>query len=248
MAKIIPPTNCPSCGTELTIKNAQLFCKNKECETKLEQKIKHFASVVKIKGLGPVAISKLDLLDISQIYQLTEEQISEKLNSSRLAEKLMYEIENSKKASLNLLLPAFSIPLIGKVAAEKLSNVCNSIYDINEDICKSAGLGPKCVENLMFWLKTEFPHVKDLPFSYTFDKPQKQEVKGVVCITGKLKTYVSKAIAKDVLEEAGYKVVDNLTKEVTVLVNESGVSSAKTEKASSTGIKIVTNIKELIGD
>lgn len=249
MTKIVPPTSCPSCNSQLVWRNNQLFCTNSECGTKLHQKIKHFASSMKIKGLGPVAIQKLGLTNISQLYELTKEQIAELLNSERLAEKLHYEIENSKKANLNLLLPAFSIPLIGKTAAEKLSIVCDSIYDINDDTCRRAGLGPKCTENLLDWIETDFPLVSDLPLNFSFSKVSAPvEIAGVVCISGKLKTCSTKAMAKHALEIEGYKVVDNLTKEVTILVNESGVESAKTKKARDSGIRIVTNLNDLIGE
>ena len=41
---------------------------------------------------------------------------------------------------------------------------------------------------------------------------------------------------------------DTLTNDVTILVNESGIASSKTKLAESKGIRIVTNIKQLIGE
>ena len=49
-----------------------------------------------------------------------------------------------------------------------------------------------------------------------------------------------------VLEKYGYVVKSNLTKDVTHLVNESGIASAKTNKAEQLGIKIINNIKHLL--
>jgi hypothetical protein len=43
-------------------------------------------------------------------------------------------------------------------------------------------------------------------------------------------------------------VKDTLTKDVTILVNESGVESSKTKSAKSKGIRIITNLKQLIGE
>jgi NAD-dependent DNA ligase len=248
MRKIVPPKNCPSCNTELVWRNNQLYCTNSECGTKIHQKMKHFAISMKIKGLGPVTIKKLGLTNISQLYEYTEDQIAEILNSDRLAEKLIYEIENSKKASLNLLLPAFSIPLVGKTASEKLSTVCESIFDITETNCRQAGLGPKCTKNLLDWLQSDFPLVKDLPFNFEFEKVSEKETKGVVCLSGRLKSYPTKGAAKFALEDSGYKVVDNFTKQVTILVNESGIESSKTKKARTSGIPVVTNLTDLIGE
>lgn len=249
MAKIIPPTNCPCCNSELEWNNNQLFCTNSLCDAKSARKLQHFASVMKIKGLGPATIKKLKLENITDLYSLSEDEISFLLSSDKLGSKLFDEIENSKKAPLNLLLPAFSIPLVGKTASEKLSTVCESIYDITDDTCRRAGLGPKCTNNLLSWIEKEFPLVKDLPFDFKFKRVQtKAESKGVVCISGKLKSFKCKGSAKLVLEAKGYKVVDNFTREVTILINESGIESAKTKKARKAGVTIVTNIIDFIGE
>ena len=249
MTKITPPTNCPSCGSVLEWRKHLLYCTNPSCGTKLERKIEHFAKTLKIKGLGPASIAKIGLTDITELYLHTKDSLSDALNSNKLAEKLFYEIENSKKAPLNMVLPAFSIPLIGKSAAEKLSTVCDSIYDIDETTCKQAGLGPVATSKLLGWLETEFPAYKGLPFSFTFNRKAKPDVvKGIVCISGKLKSCKTKAEATKLLVESGYEVKSSITKDVTILLNESGIESAKTKKARESGVDIVTNIYDLIGD
>lgn len=249
MTKIEAPTTCPSCGSELFWSNHLLYCHNESCGSKVEKKIEHFAKTLKIKGFGPQTIAKLQLLGVEDIYTLTEEVLENALSSSKLAEKLMGEIENSKKAPLNMLLPAFSIPLIGKTAAEKLSTVCDSIFDITEDSCREAGLGPKATENLLEWLEIDFPTYVDLPFNFEFNKPSIAPTKsGVVCISGRLKSFKTKAEATEALTRFGYIVKSSLTKDVTILVNESGVESAKTQQALAKGISIITNLKEFLGE
>jgi len=69
-----------------------------------------------------------------------------------------------------------------------------------------------------------------------------------VCISGRLKSYKTKAEATKVLEKLGYIVKSSLTKDVTILVNEGGVESAKTKTAAQRGITIVTNLLEFIGE
>lgn len=249
MTKIKPPTNCPSCGSDLEWRKHLLYCTNPLCGSKVEKRIEYFAKTMKIKGLGPASVAKLNLADFSELYFHTKETLSEALNSNKLGEKLYYEIENSKKAPLNMLLPAFSIPLIGKSASEKLSTVCKTIDDITETTCRQAGLGPKARSNLLEWLDAEFPYYKDLPFSFTFNQKVKPNtIKGIVCISGKLKSCKTKAEAAELLVEKGYEVKNSITKDVTILINESGIASAKTKKAEAKGIKIVTNLLELIGE
>jgi hypothetical protein len=50
------------------------------------------------------------------------------------------------------------------------------------------------------------------------------------------------------LEKAGYAISASLTSKVTLLVNESGIESAKTKKARDSGITIITNLKDLINE
>jgi DNA ligase (NAD+) len=246
MQKIIAPTNCPSCNSMLVQVNDQLFCKNNDCESKQQKIVEHFAKTLKIKGLGPMSIQKLQINSINEIYELTNDELVTVLGSA-VGNKLSAEIAKSKEVSLNQLLPAFGIPLVGTSAAKKLCAVIDSIYDISYNTCMQAGLGPKVTENLLTWYETEFEStLSSLDFSFKSYKEQEKPIKGIVCITGKLFSYKTKDIAKSLLEQAGYAVRSTVTREVTILVNESGIESAKTQKARESGVTIVTNVNDLI--
>lgn len=251
MNQIIAPTNCPSCDFSLVWENDQLFCYNATCASKAQKAIEHFSKTLKIKGLGPSSIQKLNINTIPQIYELSLAEMVEALNSEKLATKLFSEIQESKKLSLEEVLPAFSIPLIGKTATIKLCTVVGSIYDINEESCAKAGLGPKASKNLLDWYQTKFLHeYKWLPFSFVSNSAEEVsevESSGVVCISGKLTSFKTKADAEKALKAKGYSVKSSLTKEVTILVNESGIESSKTKKAQEMGISIITNLNQLIG-
>ena len=183
---------------------------------------------------------------------LTEERIKEKLGSEKIASKLINEIELSKNANLQELLPAFAIPLFGSTASQKLCNTISHIEELTEKRCSEAGLGPKVTTNICSWYKTEYENrYKRLPFTWKadiFEGIPIVDINEVVCITGRLKSYRTKADAKKVLEKFGFRVKDTLTKDVTILINESGIDSSKTKSAESKGIKIVTNLKQLIGE
>ena len=248
MTTIQPPSNCPSCDSWLEEVNNLFYCKNELCGEKLQKQIEHFAKTLKIKGLGPATIKKLKLESINDLYWLTKNELKRLLDSSILAGKLFNEIQNSRKAPLNVLLPAFSIPLIGKTAAEKLAKEFNDIEDIYYERCRKAGLGDKAAKNLMDWMNTGFFDVAELPFSWKFEKPQETTTHGVVCISGKLTSFKNKAEAQNKLEELGYVVKSSLTKDVTFLVNESGIESAKTKKARESGVQIITNLLDFIGE
>ena len=50
------------------------------------------------------------------------------------------------------------------------------------------------------------------------------------------------------LSQYGFVVKSSLTKDVTHLVNESGIESAKTQTARDRGVNIITNLKHLLED
>ena len=243
--QIEAPKNCPSCNSVLEWTNNQIFCRNEYCPAKSNKQLEHFAKTMKIKGLGPNTIEKLEINSIFELYSMTFEYIMSQLKSEKISIKLFNEINNSKQQQLNVLLPAFGIPLVGNSATGKLSKVVSDIFDIDEIACAAAGLGPKATENLMNWLNTNLDEYAELPFDYKFStNDRKSATRGVICISGKLNSYPTKAVAKELLENLGFVVKDSLTKEVSILVNESGKETTKTQKAVNDGIQIVTNLKE----
>tara|TARA_B100000424_G_scaffold268763_1_gene264210 strand:+ start:604 stop:1356 length:753 start_codon:yes stop_codon:yes gene_type:complete len=250
MQAILAPEVCPSCESPLEWKNDMLYCTNILCPAQIQKRIEHFARSLKIKGLGPKSIEKLGLTSLLDIYNLSYYNIKCALSSEKLAIKLLREINHSRKASMNDVLPAFSIPLIGKTAATKLSSKIKSLFDLDEDKCKAAGLGPKATESLLSWYSNEFEEsLQELPFDWQFQTPKiATETKGAVCISGKLSSFKTKAEATKALSYAGYVVKSSLTKDVIFLVNESGIESAKTKEARERGITIITSLNEWIGD
>jgi NAD-dependent DNA ligase len=251
MKTIVPPRVCPSCMTDLMWEKDQLFCHNTQCSGKTSKKIEHFASTLKIKGLGPRTVEKLQITDLYDLYELPLEIMIEALQSEKLAVKLHREIKSSKTTSLVDLLPAFSIKLIGRTASNKLCTVIQNINELSEETCKEAGIGPVATEHLLDWYYEEFiDGYERLPFKWlqTTKLSKPTETTGVVCISGKLKSYKTKAQATEYLEKLGYLVKSSLTKDVTILVNESGIESAKTQTARDRGVKIITNLKEIIGN
>jgi DNA ligase (NAD+) len=243
------PTNCPSCDSELEWVNDSLYCRNHLCPAQNAKAVEHFAKTMKIKGLGPASIKKLGWTCPSEIYTSTQDSILASLGSEAVTNKLWGEIDNSIDAPLERLLPAFGIPLIGNTATRKLSETVENIHDINADTCERAGLGPKATANLLEWLENELPYFGEiLPHGWFFSEtPSYPTVdKGAVCISGRLKSFKSKAEATTALNQAGYEVKSSLTKQVSFLINEGGQESAKTRQARDTGVTIVTDLRSFL--
>ncbi len=247
--KIEIPTHCPCCEYKLELVNDQLFCRNTACPAQLNKKLEHFCKTLGIKGFGPKTVEKLGLADITEIYYLELDQVAEALGSVKTAEKLIQEIDQSRKASLDKVLAAFSIPLIGQTASSKLTQVVSSVDEITTETCRQAGLGEKATNNLINWLETEFAEIREfLPFSFKQDKePTSNTDNGKnICITGKLSSFKTKSEAAQALQERGYKVVESVTKTTHYLVDEADKESAKRKKAEELGIPIITNLIDFL--
>jgi DNA ligase (NAD+) len=244
--KINIPTNCPCCDSPLEMVNMQLFCRNKACPAQLNGKVVHFAKTLGIKGLGEKTVEKLNLSDIPELYYLDEADLTP-LVGEKVATKLIQEIEKSKTATLDQILAAFSIPLIGKTAAEKITSIISDIDEINTETCKEAGLGEKATQNLIYWLDTEFTEIRQfLPFSFKVSSNTKTSTGDIICITGKLSSLKTKSEAYKILQDLGFKISESVTKTTKYLVDEEGKGSTKRKKAEELNITIIDNLSNFI--
>lgn len=246
--KIEIPTECPCCAYKLVLVNDQLFCRNTACGAQLNKKLEHFTKVLGIKGIGAKTIEKLQLADITEIFYLDEAQLVTDLGSKTIANKLLVEIEKAKSADLATVLAAFSIPLVGNTASTKICGVVKHISEINAETCKAAGLGEKVTNNLLSWLETEFLELKDfLPFTFSSQQVSKAASSGeLVCITGKLSSFKTKAEAYKALEDAGFSITETVNKSTAYLVDEDSKGSSKRKKADELGVSIIQNLKTFL--
>ncbi|MCB7372914.1 hypothetical protein LI003_23765, partial [Bacteroides caccae] len=74
------------------------------------KKLEQFCKVLKIKGLGPKSLEKLNLQDLPELFALEKDDLIAALDSEKIADKLLLEIEKAKAATLETVLAAFSIP------------------------------------------------------------------------------------------------------------------------------------------
>ena len=248
--KIEIPTTCPCCEYKLELVNDQLFCRNTACGAQLGKKVEHFCKTLGIKGMGPKSVEKLNLQDLTELFYLDADSVIEALGSEKTAHKLLDEIDRAKSADLATVLASFSITLVGSTASQKICSVVDHIDQITYETCKQAGLGDKVSENLVGWLQTDFPDLREfLPFSFKSNRNSTTNSNNnskTVCITGKLSSYKNKAEAYKALEAAGYKAVESITKTTDYLVDEEDKASTKRKKAESLGIQIITNLNTFL--
>lgn len=216
------PNTCPSCQSDLERVKDQLFCRNTNCKTQQAKVVEKYANKVKIKGLGPVAVKKLGLVSVADIYDLTEEILEEVLGKNGI--KVYQEIQKKKSISLDLFLGSNSIPLVGQTTAKKITTDIDSIT--MESLAKD-GLGTKASENLVAWLASN-----SIPPQIEFQKAiveKPLEALITICISGKTPGY-TKASLSDYLKDYKVKVVTGVTKDIDYLISQEQ-TSAKAQKA-----------------
>jgi NAD-dependent DNA ligase len=198
--------------------------------------------------MGSRTIEKLELADITELFYLDVEQVAEALASAKTAQKLLTEIDAARNADLATVLASFSIPLVGQTASKKLCSVVKHIDEITQETCKQAGLGDKVTQNILNWLHTEFVELREfLPFSFRSETSSSANSdQKTVCITGKLSSFKTKALAYAALTSAGFMPVETVTKATDYLVDEEDKSSTKRKKAEQLGIQIITNLETFL--
>lgn len=245
MKKVEIPTNCPSCNSTLERVNDQLFCRNPSCGAVSAKKIIHFAKTMKIKGLGVRTLEKLEIGDINDLYNLDKDFVSSKIGE-KTADKVLAEIEKSKKVPVSQFLASFSIPLIGQTASKKI--LTNKIEDITYESARGYGLGDKAATNLINWIEEEYHNYYELPIELTIPEPE-QDSKYTVCITGTIPGY-TRATINNALSDLNVRVSSTVTAKTTHLICNKRKGSSKEVKAEEMGIPIMTfdEFKEILNN
>lgn len=233
------PKSCPSCGSVLTRVNDQLFCSNsKACPAQLTRRLQHFVATIGIKGLGPAGLEKLDLQDIPELFYTALDTYVAKLG--RIGSSIYEQIQKlPSRADMATSLAAFGIPKIGLSTAQKACKNLSKVEQLTYSKCREQGLGEVASESLSTWVLEEYPDYANLPIWNPVKTALVHSTK-TVCISGKLVGYKTKADAYKVLEEAGFTVVESVTKSLSYLVAEPGSNSSKITTANKYSIPVVS--------
>ncbi|HEY8582404.1 MAG TPA: NAD-dependent DNA ligase LigA, partial [Capillimicrobium sp.] len=167
--EIVPPTHCPSCGTELEIRGTgeERWCPNLDCPAQATRRLMHWASrsAADMEGVGDVWIEKLAedgvLRRRSDFYVLTEEQL---LGYERMGEvsarNMIASIERSKGLGLRRALIGLAIPMASDGVAKRL---CLAGFERLEDVAAATAeqlveirdIGPKVAESVAAFFARE---------------------------------------------------------------------------------------------
>ncbi len=253
----VPPTHCPSCGSELVTgaELGMLYCPNFECAGRRLESLVHFASrgAMDIRGLSYARITQLvdaELVhDAADLYDLTAEQlVALDRFAEKSAEQLVEAIAASKAQPLSKLLFALGIANIGEIAAKQIAKHFGTLDAIAhasvEQVLEVHGVGDTLAESLVSWFAD--PKAKKLieklrDRGLTFDEPRTHTgtaLKGMtVVITGTLPS-LSREQAGALVEANGGRIANSVSKKTSfVVVGED--AGSKLEKARTLGVETI---------
>ncbi len=264
--KVTVPEVCPACGAkvERIESEAILRCSAPEtCSAQQKEAIKHFVSrrAMDIDGLGDKIIEQLVdeslLKNAADIYQLKQEQLA---NLERLGEKsadnLLKAIEKSKSTTLPRFIFALGIREVGESTALNLAQHFGDIEKIIQatqaELEEVSDIGPvvaASIKNYFASSKNRILVERLLQAGIQWTAIVKKEAAKLVLagktfvLTGTLLA-LSRAEAKEKLQELGAKVASSVSPKTDCVVAGDAAGS-KLTKAESLGIKII-NEQEFI--
>ena len=260
---------CPVCKSYLVRKDGEAghYCVNSQCDAKIIEGLIHFASrkAMYIEGLGERIIEQFYndgfLSSIKDIYLLKnhrEELIIKEGFGVKSIDKLLENIEKSKKSNLDKLLFGLGIRHVG----EKVSKVIASNYSsfdemgnwVYEDLISIDEIGSVIAKSLIDYFRNNdnlklMSELKELGLNtrYTSNIKNKDEFTAkTFVLTGKLDIY-TRSEAKVLIESLGGKVSSSVSKKTTYVVAGSDAGS-KLTKALELGVEVLTEseFKDLI--
>ena len=261
------PKVCPICKAPTIIKDNNgvktLWCSNEHCDGRLVNKICNFFGKkgLDAKGISKATIEKLidfgwvtrirDMFDLSRFAD-------EWKNISGFGEKsvsnILGAIEASRNCSLESVIAAAGIPLIGRTVAKDLAKRFTSYGAFKENIEGSfdfsslGGYGYEMNKSLKTFDYTELDYIVENylniqeEINYVQTIPGSVSLKGFqYCITGKLNIWKNREELTKTIESLGGKVTGSVSKNTTHLINNDiNSTSAKNKKAHELGVAIIT--------
>ncbi len=263
------PKHCPVCGGEIAREpgEAASRCLNTNCPARLKESVLHFAArpVMNIDGLGDSLVDQLVdkgfVKSVADLYELTEEQLTRlERMGKKSAQRILTNVEASRKQPLPRVLNGLGIPFVGErtavILAEEFGSL-DAIAQADPETLQSANeVGPKVAASIRHFFDeprnrelVERLRKAGLVFTHQKrEKPKGGAVEGLTFVlTGTLPVW-SREEAKEKIEAAGGKVTGSVSKKTSYVVAGEEAGS-KLEKAQLLGIAILdeAKLRELLG-
>jgi DNA ligase (NAD+) len=126
--RFVPPTECPTCGTEAVSEEIFVYCPNPACPDQIRERLRHFASrqAMDIDGLGEVLVDQVvDKLGVRSPDDLFRLEVDALASLDRMgqksAERVVAGLEAAKRRGLARVLNGLAIRHVGETMAEDLA-------------------------------------------------------------------------------------------------------------------------------
>lgn len=255
------PEKCPVCNSKIYFPDneAAAYCENYECPAQIKARLVHFASrgAMDIEGLGDALIDLLvdkgflkSFPDIYKLKNYRDVLIKIERLGQKSVDKLLANIEKSKKQPFHKVLFALGIRYVGAGVSQKLvehfSNInelinaseesLNSIYEIGPNISKSIIRFFSDKNNLKI-----IEELINLGLNFETEK-RKTNTKNfftgkTFVLTGTLNSLSREESSQKIIELGG-KVSSSVSKNTDYVIAGEKAGS-KLDKANSLGIKIL---------
>jgi len=253
------PKHCPVCGGEIVREEGEAAsrCINTNCPARLKESVLHFAArgVMDMDGMGDVLVDQLVtrgiVKSVADIYDLTLEQLMElERMGQKSAEKVLRNIDASRKQPLPRVLNGLGIPFVGERTAQILAETFGSLDAIaeadEEKLQQADEVGPKVSQSIRQFFHE--PRNRDLVerlrqagliFEHAIkEKKTAGRLAGkVFVLTGTLPN-LTREDAKERIEAAGGKVTGSVSKKTDYVVAGEDPGS-KLDKANSLGVAVI---------
>jgi DNA ligase (NAD+) len=265
--EIVFPTHCPSCGTELEMRGAHLFCPNRvDCKPQLIARITHFASrdamdieTFSVKTAEQL-YDELGVRDPSDLFYLQfEDLIKLQRFGDKKAKKLLDALEKCKNRDLSSFLFALGIPNTGKTTTKSLADHYGSLEKLMaataEELIAIPDIGGIVAESIVtYFADPAMIHsiermlaagVKPFAEEKTVPSNTEHPLYGkTVVLTGTL-TSMGRDEAAKKLEAFGAKVSGSVSKKTDLVIAGESAGS-KLAKAKELGIPVIEDEEELL--
>ena len=153
------PAKCPVCGGEVVREEPYVAhrCINPFCGAQRLERLRHFAAVLDIEGLGYATLTQLIdrelVADPSDLFRLTKDQVRELDGfADRSAQNLVDRVAAASRPELARFVFALGIPQVGGATAEVLAGEFGSIERLREageeNLLAVEGVGPSMAHEL----------------------------------------------------------------------------------------------------
>jgi len=252
------PKHCPVCGGEIVREEGEAAsrCINTNCPARLQQSILHFAArgVMDIDGMGDVLVEQLVsrgiVRSVADIYDLALDQLLElERMGQKSAEKIIKNIDRSRKQPLPRVLNGLGIPFVGERTAQILAETFGSLDALmeadEETLQQAEEVGPKVSQSIQKFFHerhnrelVERLRKAGLSFEHAVRKKRGGPLTGkTFVLTGTLPN-IARDEAKARIESAGGKVTGSVSKKTDYVV--AGVDpGSKLDKANSLGVLVI---------